>query len=279
MSIDKKADKDGMVRLDDLFGLNETVPEGGESGESNDKEEARDMVVSECEKFLAALDENERYDAIQDEIDKFIEGEDGRNLQCVIGDSYGTFGAAGRNKLDGATYRLWDLAKLVVFDTDYQGSKKRLLKHLARKWDIDGSVLPALEDAAKTLAAIKWERQELVESDKSFREVTAALASLEAREKETWLQLEELGVHADRGMSAIDEAFRGLDNATLAMARIFDPDFKEEDLANEGEEEYEEPGFGDMIVDGICIGILKIGDILCAPIEWLSDRIGDLYLK
>jgi hypothetical protein len=261
MSIDKKADEEGKARLDDLFGLNETAPkpEGGESGESNEeKKKARDMVVRECEKFLAGLDDGDRYDCIMDAIDKFIEGEDGRNLQCVIGDSYGTLGAAGRNKLEGAVYRLWDLTKLVVFDADYLGNKKRLLKHLARKWDIESSVLPVLENAAKTLAAIKQERQELVESDKPYRGVTAALAGLEAREKETWRQLEKLGVYED-------DAENGGYNQ-----------FDEEDIAEDDENEYDGYSRFDEIVARISDGASSFLNQIADGLENFAGTWEDL---
>jgi hypothetical protein len=282
LSLDRQADKDGKARLDDLFGLAGAEPEqdGEEYGEPAEKRKARDAVVRECEKFLAGLDDEERYDAIQDEIDRFIEGEDSRNLKCVIGGSYGTFGAH-RNRLEGAAYRLWDLAKLVVCDADYRGNKKRLLKHLARKWGLDGSVLPALEEAAKTLARIEREERDLAESDKPFREVTALLAGLKTQEKETWQKLQKLGVHENRSESALDQSMRNMTNSTLDMVRIFNPDFEadsETDPEGESieEEEREEPDLGEKIVDGICEGIELAGDILSAPFQWMADKLNGL---
>jgi hypothetical protein len=247
LSIDKKVDKDGMVRLDDLFGLNDTTPEPEEYIRPSEKKknmEIRDAVVRECEKFLDAVGGDERYDIIQDEIDKFIEGDDGDNVQCTIGGSYRTFSLTGQNRLDGGNYRLWDLVKLVVSDADYQGNKRRLLKHLVRKWDIDGSVLPALEDAAKTLSAISRERRELTESDKPFREVTNRLAELETQEKEVWKALYALGISEDRDTSAIAESLQRLG------------------VTAESLEEDEESGIGDKLADGICSGIVKVTDIL-----------------
>jgi hypothetical protein len=273
LSIDKKADKDGMVRMDDLFGLNETAPEPKEDGEPNEKkkkQETRDTVVRECEKFLDIVSGSERYDIIQDEIDKFIEGKDGDNVQCTIGGSYGTFGynnifqaarksfGVDQNRLDGGNYRLWNLVKLVASDADYQGNKRRLLKHLARKWDIDGSVLPALEDAAKTLSAISRERRELTESDKPFREAANRLAELETREKEVWKALYALGIREDRDTSAMAESLQRLG------------------VTAESLEEDEEPGIGDKLADGICSGIEKVTDILCAPFEWMTDKLTGL---
>jgi hypothetical protein len=286
MSVDKKAGEDGKVRLDDLFGLDETAvaTEGEEDGGATEKRKARDAVVRECEKFLENLRDDERYDVIQDEIDRFIEGEDGHNLQCAIGGSYRTFSTfGGQNRLDGGNYRLWDLVKLAVFDDDYEGNKKRLLKHLARKWNLDGTVLPALEDAAKTLTAVARERRELAESDRPFREVKSLLLELETREQEAWKKLEKLGVDKNRDISAIGEAWRGITNNALKLAGLWNPDFTAdlddedgEDGEDEDEEEYEEPGIGDKIADGICTGIEKVTDIICAPFEWMTDKLTGL---
>jgi hypothetical protein len=289
LSVDKTAGEGGKVRLDSLFGLDETAPEseGGESTETAKKREARDAAVRECEKFLGSLRDDERYDAVQDEIDKLIEGEDGHNLKCAIGDSYVTFGMTAGGKLEGGNYRLWDMVKLAVSDDDYCGNKRRLLKHLARKWDIDGTVLPALEDAAKTLAAVTREWQPLAESDRPFREVMALLAELEAREKGAWKKLKKLGVYKDRSVSALGEAWRGLANSAAGLAGLLDPDFKagpgeesdddeegsEDSEDIEGWEEYEEPGIGEKIADGVCFGIEKITDVLCAPFEWMTDKL------
>jgi hypothetical protein len=159
------------------------------------------------------------------------------------------------------------------------------LKHLTRKWDIEGSVLPALEDVARTLSAITRERRELVESDKPFREVAALLPELETRENEAWKKLEKLGVDKNRDVSAIGETWRGISKSTLALLGTLSPDFKaaieEESLedgdSDEEEEEDEEPGLGEKIVngigDGICAGIEKAADIICAPFEWMTDKL------
>ena len=60
LSLDKNVDQDGNVRFDDLFGLNEPIPEtwedGGENPETRSKRETRDTIVRECEKFLDGLD-------------------------------------------------------------------------------------------------------------------------------------------------------------------------------------------------------------------------------
>jgi hypothetical protein len=117
---------------------------------------------------LDGLDANERYDAIVDEIDR------------VAKDADVTF--------------LWGIVRAASRDGDYAGSKRRALRHLCRKLGLENSVLPALENMAKTLAEVKEEREELIASDKPYREVTAALTALDLKEKETLDSLEECGV-------------------------------------------------------------------------------------
>jgi hypothetical protein len=280
MSLNKKADKDGLVRFDDLFGLNEKAPEGEEeSSEVQEQRKTRDTIIRECERFLDSLDRNERYDAIQDEIDKFIEGADGLRSTCTIGGSYASFSSSGQNRLEGGAYRLWDLVKLVVFDADYNGDKKRLLKHLVRKWNLDQSVLPVLESSAKIIPEIARQREELAESDKPYREVKARLAELDTEEKEVWNQLKKLGIAGDRATSAsIAGQFR-LINAMRSISglELIGPDINElEKVAEEAGDEEEDYNIGDRIVDGICTGIETVGDIIAAPFNFLTDKLNGL---
>jgi hypothetical protein len=178
LSIDKKLEKDQTYRLDDLFGLSQAEPEDGEDEEEAKEEwrETKAKITGALNRFLDSLDgldANERYDAIADEIDKFAEDTD--------------------------VSFLWSLVRLVYQDDDYAGNKRRVLRHLCRKLGLDSTVLPALENAAKTLAEVKKEREELTASDRPYREVAAALSGLDLKEKETLDSLGELGV----GMSEL----------------------------------------------------------------------------
>jgi hypothetical protein len=273
LSLDKKADKDGMVRFDDLFGLDETVPDDGEEAGPNEKQEARDAIIRECDKFLAGLDEDSRYDCVADEIDRFIDGED--NYPCNIGGSYTTFGSShNQNRLDSASYRLWDLVLLVVYDADYEGNKKRLLKHLSRKWGIEQAVLSQLESAAKALADIEKERESVKKSDRPYREVCQVLAELENREKETWKILKKMGIAEDRNVSTFASLHSALINSSLKLAGLkpdFTVDLNEIDEETDEDDEddgYEEPDIGDKIAEGI----LNVAD-------GISNVINDLAMK
>jgi hypothetical protein len=174
LSIDKKLEPDQSYRLDDLFGLSPSEQEGEEDGEEREEcRKAEAKFVKARNRFLDTLDgldASERYDAIVDEIDRFAEDAD-------------------------VTF-LWGLVRAVSRDGDYAGNKRRVLRHLCRKLGLENSVLPALENVAKTLAEVKEEREELIASDKPYREVVAALAALDLKEKETLDSLEELRLKA-----------------------------------------------------------------------------------
>ena len=283
LSLDKNVDQDGNVRFDDLFGLNEPIPEtgedGGENPETRSKRETRDAIVRECEKFLGGLDglnSDERYDAIVDEIDRFIAGEDAMYSQCNIGGSYRTFGGRGKDKLDGGAYRLWDLVRLAITDTGYGSNKRRLLKHLARKWDIESSALPVLESAARLLPEIAKKRKELSESDLPHREVLAKLAELDTEEKEVWRQLKSHGVAETLAASAYIASRFGVINAFRALngEDPIRPDINElEENADGDDEEYKEPGLSDKIGDAIEEGIMKVTEGICAPFEWMTEKL------
>jgi hypothetical protein len=185
MSIDKKPDPDRIVRLDDLFGLSDDGDTDDHEDEDNvtagEWQDAKEAVINRCDEFLAGIDPTDRYDIVTDEIDRFIYSDDS------------LFYPSG--EFPGGTGLLWALVGTVIDDTDYNGNKRRLLKHIARKLEIDTSVLPKLENAVRNLRSIEKEREELKSSDKPYREVTEALSLLEKREKEL------LGTFSDKGIS------------------------------------------------------------------------------
>lgn len=276
LSLDKKADHEGKVRFDDLFGLNETGHEEGEeeNTEAGAKQEARDAIIRECERFLDSLDENERYDAIADEIDRFIEGDNSRYSVCNIGGSYGTWGSANSGKLSGGINALWNMVRFAISGADYSASQKRLLKHLARKWDVEASMFPVLENAAKRFPEIARKRKELSESNLPHNEVLAILAGLDTEEAELWKHLKRHGVFAD-GTSVGDAQLLNLINLNRVLeGQEAISDINElETIAAKEKEEYREPTMSDRVGDAIVDGIYKVGDIICAPFEWMTDKL------
>jgi hypothetical protein len=280
MSLNGKPENAGMIRFDDLFGLGGDAEgaaeadagEEEEDTETRQKRETRNAIERECGKFLAGLDDEERYDAVQDEIDKFIEGNDGV-YGCAIGGGYGP------GKLDGGPYRLWDMALLVVFDKDYPGSKRRLLKHLARKWNIDPQTLPMLESTARRFRETGKERRELEESGMSYREVKARLAALEQEEGELWRELKKHGIAENRETSAFVAMHINRINSWRAISGLqpiqADLNELEELAANEDEDEEEEPDLGEKIADSICEGIDEFTNTVGECIEGLGSFIAE----
>ena len=276
LSIDKKVDHNGMVRFDDLFGLNDTPPEmeeGEEYSDAKSKREARDTIVKECETFLDKLDSDERYDAVVEEIDRFIQG-DHSHSKCNIGGCYQTFGVIPARKLDGGAHRIWWLIQLVISDADYAGNKRRVLKNLARKWDVDSAVLPILERSAKLLPEIIKKRQELSESGLPHNEVVKKLARLDTEEKELWKQLKKYGIAETLKASEFAASHFRRINALRALngQEPVKPDINELEAAPD-DDEYKEPGIGDKICGAIEEGIMKVTDIICAPFEWMTDKL------
>jgi hypothetical protein len=286
MSIDKKPDPDRIVRLDDLFGLSEDACTDEDETAIEEKREARDAITNECDKFLSSLDTSDRYDIVADVIDKFIDNED--SLNCVIGSSYRTFDGTGcSGKLSGAPYILWDLVCLVIEDADYNtGNKKRLLKHLMRKWDIEASVLPKLETAARAFTSIEKEREKLKASDAPYREVTEALTTLDEREAELWKHLKEIGISEYREVSEEAADFARMQNAHLA-AQGLKPDFKvdlnkveaameEGDCEEEEDDDEEESGGRDFwgeLGDKVNMGLLNFFDDFATGIDRLVAKL------
>jgi hypothetical protein len=220
LSLDKKTGKDELARFDALFGLNGNEPmmDGeGENAGARAKRETRDAIVRDCEKFLDSLDESERCDVLTEEIDRFIEGGGGITI-------------------------LWKVVQLITAGSGYSASQKRLLKHLARKLEVEAAMLPVLEDAAKRFLEIARERKDLSEGELPYREVTRRLAGLDAEEEELRESLKKYGVFPDN-------------------------------LTNKEEEEYQERTMADKIGDAVVEGIYKIGDIICAPFDWMTERL------
>ncbi|MDR2796782.1 MAG: hypothetical protein LBB80_00380 [Treponema sp.] len=57
------------------------------------------------------------------------------------------------------------------------------------------------------------------------------------------------------------------------MVDLLNPNFKVDPDNESDEEEYEKPGFGDKIADGVCSSVETVMDILCAFFEWMIDRV------
>ena len=243
---------------------------GGEVDE-NKLPAVMDAIIREGCAFLDSLDQDESFcDYVMDEIDRIIEG----NEKCGIGNGYVSWGKSVAHKdLPGAAYVLFDYVKLLDSDNGQSINQKRLLKHLAKKWDVDRSVLAILEDSSKTLGEISKRRHEIENSGMPEHEAVSALSGLDAEEKAVWKNLNTLNIAKDRATSAyvtytnaIADILEGLGGDSYRV-RI-----RGEDEDEEYEEE-EEESLSDRIGDRIVEGIHKVGDIICAPFEWMTGKL------
>jgi len=165
-------------------------------------------------------------------------------------------------------------------------NQKRILKHLARKWDVDKSLLPILENSVKLHDEISRKRVEIKDSDMPHREAVSALAELDAREKAVQKELIKLlgeesfadnifllgeESSANNVFAAVAGGIAGAMYSAALSAQLYE--------STEAEIEAQRSLYGDGVVDeiGDCIveGIHKVGDIICAPFEWMTEKIMD----
>jgi len=265
---------DGMIggisleKLDAFMGTD--LPETKNNAcDEEDKPAVKDIIIRESNAFLDGLERDESYcDYIMDEIDRVIEG----NEKCGIGSGYASIGrTAAHKELPGGAYMLFDYVKLLDSDA-YSKNQKRIIKHLAQKWDVSKSVLTDIEDSAKKLSEISKRRHEVENSDMSHREAVSALAVLDSQEKAVWKGLNALNIAKDRATSAYVTNANAIADAIERLGgegtrvRIRDEDEPPDD------DDYKE-SFTDKIGDGIAEGIQKVGDLICAPFEWMTNKL------
>ena len=278
LSVNKKIGTDEFSKLDAFMAFIETKKEKEyDAGDyDNSRYEnirtTRDSIIREGNLYLDNLDsDDDRYDCIIDELDRVIDGKD----NCNIGGGYALLGKKTKYKeLKGAPYWIFDYLQLVILDDDYNTNKKRLLKHLAGKWNINKSALSIIESSLKLLNTIKQKRAELNASDMPHHEAAAALEEIDKEEKAAWKELHKLDIAKDRNVSAyitrqnaIADCFEAL-GGSYQRLRV-----REEDEPIDDDEDYEEESLTDKIGDRIVDGIYKIGDLICAPFEWMTDKI------
>ncbi|MDR0442147.1 MAG: hypothetical protein LBH44_01910 [Treponema sp.] len=269
MSVDKKPDTMSMKKLDTFMGI--APVEKGSDTEENDKLQAvRNAVVRECGVFLDSLDRNDSYcDSLMDEIDCIIDGDD----NCGIGGGH-SVGLLDDEpiKLPGGVHFLFDYIGLILNEGSYSENQKRILRHLARKWKINTSALPVLESSVKSLNEINEKRTGISDSDMPYREAVPALSDLEKEEQAVWGKLKEFGITNERAIDA--ENYNIGKNFAKALFP-FHPLLKDKnDCKDEDDEEdAKEYTLSDKIGDTIVDGIMKVGDLICAPFEWMTEKI------
>ena len=287
LSIDRKLNDDELKKLNSFMGIPENYLSYNEEEDEANKKllklcSIRDTIIREGNLFLDEIDDDEdRYDFIVDEVDNIINGDE----KCEIGNGYALLGKNSKyTKLLGAAYWLFDYVKLVddiKSNSDeethtYSKNKKRLLKHIAHKWNIDYSILTILETSVEALDAINQKRTKTEINDMPYREALIIIAELDAEEKTVWKELNKLHIAKDRSLSAYVTNKNAIADCIEKLGgnpqRIR---IRSEDEPVEDEDDDEEETITDKIGDAIVEGIYKIGDIISAPFEWLTDKIMD----
>jgi len=275
LSVDGKMNDENLKKFDAFMdaGRVKTKNNDEEEDENSALPAVRDLIIREGGIFLDSLEQDESYcDYVLDEIDRIING----NEKCNIGNGYMPWGRTTRHKeLPGAAYILFDYVRLRDSGNGYSKNQKRIIKHLAQKWDVDKSVLTILKDSAKTLDEICKKRDEIENSDMPHREAVSALSGLNAGEKAVWKKLNDLNIAKDRATSAYVTHTNAVADAIARLGG--EPTWvriKDEDEPDEEEEE-EEESLSDKIGDGIVEGIQKVTDIICAPFEWMTEKLID----
>jgi len=274
LSVDDRMSDENMKLFDAFMGADrivETVNTGDEEGEYAAPPPVKDVIIRESNAFLDSLEQDESYcDYVLDEIDNVIEGND----WCGIGGGYTVLGRSGKNKdLPGGAYILFDYVNLQDFDNGYSKNQKRIIKRLAKKWDVGSIMLTAIEDHAKTLEKIRKRRHEIENGTMPYREALSAFSDLNSEEKAVWKKLNDLNIAKDRATSAyitsanvIADAIENLGGEPVRL-RIR---YEDEPVNNEEEEE---ENLTDKIGDSIFEGIQKVGELICAPFDWMTGKL------
>ena len=267
LSVDKKMEADGLKKLNAFMGIDaagtggskslgafmgihtlETESTGDEAdGNLQKLRKTQEQIICKGEAFLESLGQDEnRCDCIISEIDCIIDS-DTKCFNVYVDLLMHENKILARN----AYWPLLSYLNLVVHDDGYTGNQKRVIRHLARKWRISRQELSILENSAKSLGSISRKRDGIQSSDMRYKEAVSALAALDAEEEAVWNTLNKLGIEKT--------------------------DTAENHIIDENTQHAQDTGSGlwDRIVDHTCEGIDLMGDVLCAPFEWLTDRVID----
>jgi hypothetical protein len=271
LSVNERMTTESLKKFDVFLGITEAK---NEDDESFDKfavlRVMRDTIIREGNVCLDRINSVEdRYDFIIDELDSVIDGDD----KCNIGNGYSLLLKTSRFKnLEGSTDLLYNYLNLVAFDDDYNGNKKRFIKHLARRWDIDKSVLSTLESSVIKLDEINKARVEIQNSDISYRQAVSKLEEIDIKEKAILEELSAVNITNEHSVSeyftaknTIVDHIESMNGFVLSCAGV--------SLKND--DDSDEDPYNQNIGDKIANGIDKFGDILCSPIEWLTGKIMD----
>lgn len=123
----------------------------------------------------AAADKDEYYDSIHDCVNDIIQSS----------------ASPVENGVHGKLL-LWNLLTVAFSEGEYSSSEKRLLRLIARRASIDGTVLLEMEHTLRTLFAIEAEENWIKNSDRSYAVVEERINELEDRKSTIMLGVQAL---------------------------------------------------------------------------------------
>jgi hypothetical protein len=261
LSIEGKMSDDKLKKFDAFMGISQLEANSSNPDWDDDKlldklRTIRDTIIREGSVFLDSLEQDESYcDNVMDEIDRIIE-------ETVITRRVPEEALCWPYLRIGKKQRgvLFNYFRMIRSDNGYSKNQKRLLRHLAQKWKVDKSALTVLENSAKSLDEIDEKRDEIQNGDMPHRGAVSTLTKLDAKEIAVWAELGELHIPEEISLFALEiqNYYTNKMRATLGH--------EEKDI---GEEDSLADKIGDVIVEGI----FKVGDIICAPFNWMTDKI------
>jgi hypothetical protein len=190
-------------------------------GFSNVKEE----IVRYCDDVIAKFADDERYECIVEEMDRF----------SVDSDS-GILSADSRKFL-------WVFVLYSVSAGIFAGEKLKYLNHLCRITGIDKSVLAEMEEIANSFIALGKKRLEAKSSDEAYAKVVVVFETLDAEEQALHEKVNTL-LNAEENTEAND------DDGDSCDEKIYEP------YADEDSPLLEKIGGATMnILDGIADGL------------------------
>jgi hypothetical protein len=126
--------------------------------------DVKDEITKYCDEVIDGFSADERYDCIIEEMDRFSADSN-----------------SGILSFDSRKY-LWVFVMYSISADILSETRRKYLKHLCRIAGLDKSVLPEMEEAARTIIAIGQKRLEAKASNEPYAKVTALLADLDIEE-------------------------------------------------------------------------------------------------
>jgi hypothetical protein len=127
--------------------------------------ESKDAIIGECNRVVGqSIDGDDRYDVISDGINKIVDS-------MYMNDPE-------KKQL------LWMLESLAWYDGKCTAGEKKFIRTLARKWEMDKSLLFEMEDTAETLVALDNYRNWIRTTGESYDFINSVIQELDKNQKE-----------------------------------------------------------------------------------------------